>query len=1566
MLKRMISLVLCMTMVFSLLPVGAFATEEAETEATEEISAPIIEETEPAEQTQPTEAPPVTETEAVEPDMLEPESTEETTGQDEAFVVEISEMDSEELLLGYLDPMYQSGSISFFGTLARERLSGADKVAYDALKARIELLAAGKVDSTSLTISFDGTGYKASEVNLSHVQEALLHDCPYEMYWYRGYGYMPDSDPLFVVMLPSVYYQAEGFDINEAPYMDKIKAHRAANSAKKISTILTKYETSDTYDKLAGYADEICALVTYDHDAANNNTFDININPWTLINVFDGDSSTNVVCEGYAEAFQYLCEMTNAFDESVECYSVTGNDHKWNIVRINGVSYLMDVTHCDVLVAGDRAYRGPKFLGGGQGSVTGGYYIDDFNYKYYDEMLTLWGSGDDSILKLSSTKYTPPVKYTVAYDANGGTGAPGSQSQKEGSSLTLSSTVPIRAGHEFLGWALSEDEQDAQYQPGDTYSADSNVMLYAVWKDISCGPDLIWAFDGESGVLSISGTGAMNAVPSAEYTPWYVHRNEIKTVVVKEGVTALGACAFAECENLEEVQLPQTLTAIGADAFYNCSSLGSISLPDGLTTIGHSAFYNCSSLQSVLLPEGIQSLEENTFGWCLKLAYVALPSGLTAVDKNVFYLCSVLNHVFYGGTAAQREQLSITSTGNSTFKNAVWHCDADGTEVEVRNDCEGIGFACSICGDFIIRESNGTGEHSYADELDLSCDVCSHVRSVQAISLVAVPTQTKYDIFTGTLDVLGGRVQLTYSDGGVVTVDLNEEMVAGFDNTLLGTQHVAVTWGGCSTGFDVEILPGTPDSLSIISPAKKNLYALEDALDLTGLQLSASYEGCGAVDVPLIYAEVSPVDMTTPGEKMVTLTVGGVSVSYPIQVQSMCLVPVETANYPESKHDYDANTDETQILTVPGAYRLTVTFSHETATEAGADFLYVYDGEDHQVAVYSGTQASGKSVVVSGDTVKLRLTSNGSGNAYGYSISTVEATMTDHVFGGWEVTSDATCVDAGSRSRTCLGRNCSYTETETIPATGKHSYENGACIHCGDKQMSGACGENLTWMFDEESGTLAISGTGSMTNFVGANDVPWCDFCTEIKSIVLESGITSIGDYAFGGCGNLTSVSIPESVNSYIGAASFYECTSLQNITLPKQVDFLAENVFADCTSLETVVMPESVEGGCSTMFLNCISLKEITLPNDLTCIWKMFSGCTSLQSIVIPASVEKIGVDAFRNCASMKIIKFVGNAPAFVDAYNNVTDSLLNVTATAYYPANNSTWTSDVLQNYGGNITWVPYGNVENRVMLDDTAFDGLDTVWIDGVEMDIQAENGLRYVDLSNADAQVMTVYEFDAEGTADDGVEAHARYPVGMKVWTLENVNGFYTATRQTEFDNILQYVGCSVRITGKNGIRMITAIEEGKKKSLTGTGLAGYTLKEYGTAIAWASQVSMEKPLILGQPHVRSNYAYKKDVADPVFRYWEGMVQYTNVLVNFSMEQCKKDIAMRPYMILTDGEEEIVLYGGIVERSIGYIACQNRNTFKSDMDAYKYIWDIIHAVYGDRFDEDYAPEWTPSEE
>ena len=105
-------------------------------------------------------------------------------------------------------------------------------------------------------------------------------------------------------------------------------------------------------------------------------------------------------------------------------------------------------------------------------------------------------------------------------------------------------------------------------------------------------------------------------------------------------------------------------------------------------------------------------------------------------------------------------------------------------------------------------------------------------------------------------------------------------------------------------------------------------------------------------------------------------------------------------------------------------------------------------------------------------------------------------------------------------------------------------------------------------------------------------------------------------------------------------------------------------------------------------------------------------------------------------------------------------------------------------------------------------------------------------------------------------------------------------------------------------------------------------------------------------------MKSNYAYKKDVADPVFKYADGLIQYTNVLVGFTDEQCAEDIAMRPYMkLLDENGEEFVIYGGIVYRSIGYIAYQNRNAFKPGSEAYNYVWNIIHYVYGDQYDADY---------
>lgn len=216
----------------------------------------------------------------------------------------------------------------------------------------------------------------------------------------------------------------------------------------------------------------------------------------------------------------------------------------------------------------------------------------------------------------------------------------------------------------------------------------------------------------------------------------------------------------------------------------------------------------------------------------------------------------------------------------------------------------------------------------------------------------------------------------------------------------------------------------------------------------------------------------------------------------------------------------------------------------------------------------------------------------------------------------------------------------------------------------------------------------------------------------------------------------------------------------------------------------------------------------------------------------------------------------------------------------------------------------------------------------------------------------AYVVTEYTFNKVSA-----DPHEVYPTAMKVWLVETVNGQQTAKRITELDNILQYAGSSIRITGKKGIRMITSVPKDKKKLLIEKGISGWMLEEYGTVVGWDSE-------LLGASLTRQNkaakqaFAYKKGQADPIFKDTGKLVQYTNVLVGMTNEKCVPDLAMRPYLTLKNkAGQQIVIYGGTIHRSIGYIAWQNRKAFQPGSASYKFIWDIIHFVYGNKYDADY---------
>lgn len=224
-----------------------------------------------------------------------------------------------------------------------------------------------------------------------------------------------------------------------------------------------------------------------------------------------------------------------------------------------------------------------------------------------------------------------------------------------------------------------------------------------------------------------------------------------------------------------------------------------------------------------------------------------------------------------------------------------------------------------------------------------------------------------------------------------------------------------------------------------------------------------------------------------------------------------------------------------------------------------------------------------------------------------------------------------------------------------------------------ENDLSGKCGDNLTWSLDETTGTLTISGDGDMWDWDWSSYAPWSDEAKNIKSVVFNGNITSIGSGAFSSCYNLTSITIPDSVTS-IGDWAFYYCDGLTSITIPDSVTSIGEEAFWSCDSLTNITIPASVTSIGYNVF-ECSGLKSInvdennknytsidgvlfnesltevirwpiaktialdTLPDTVTVIgdcafaWCFEHNCSgSTQNIVIPDSVVTIGNDAFLN----------------------------------------------------------------------------------------------------------------------------------------------------------------------------------------------------------------------------------------------------------------------------------------------------------------------------------------------
>lgn len=156
-----------------------------------------------------------------------------------------------------------------------------------------------------------------------------------------------------------------------------------------------------------------------------------------------------------------------------------------------------------------------------------------------------------------------------------------------------------------------------------------------------CGNGVYWSYDQAAACMTIFGNGKMNNYGDISELPWKPHINEIRKIVIEEGVASVGDWAFSSCEELTEIHLSGTVATLGVQCFSFCTSLASVVIPEGVRVIGSKAFRLCTAL-----------------------AEVHLPSTLTNIDMRAFGRDAALTVVYYGGTRLQWEQVRISMSAS--------------------------------------------------------------------------------------------------------------------------------------------------------------------------------------------------------------------------------------------------------------------------------------------------------------------------------------------------------------------------------------------------------------------------------------------------------------------------------------------------------------------------------------------------------------------------------------------------------------------------------------------------------------------------------------------------------------------------------------------------------------------------------------------------------------------------------------------------------------------------------------------------------------------------------------
>ena len=685
-------------------------------------------------------------------------------------------------------------------------------------------------------------------------------------------------------------------------------------------------------------------------------------------------------------------------------------------------------------------------------------------------------------------------------------------------------------------------------------------------------------------------------------------RNDIRSLVIPEGITSIesfsfwgyelleeitfpdsltqiGDYAFFGCHSLSEVYLPQNLTSLDWGVFRYCTSLNKVVLPDTLIRINSEAFWDCHRLTDIVIPDTVEFIGPQAFLNCNDLPAINLPEGLKSIEEDCFRLCDALTVVVLPSTVETIGSRAFADSPSKTVylpETITWIADD----------------AFADCGEVIGYGESGTYAQQWFEDHGYE---------------YIVPEEDPHSVYEW--EVLNdNEIRITKYTGSRTEVSIPDSLD---EYTVTEIGQEAFAWNELMSAL---YIPGTVRAIG--NDAFRNCVNLKEInfhtglisigegafsgdVSLIGIALPDGIESIGA----LAFANSSVMEIYLPA----SITFIADNAFENISVTGMGLAGTYAQQWFED-HGFEYVVFTTPVEDFEWEYNSTgVTITGYTGT---ASLVVIPTMIEDEPITEIGNQAfmgnSTLSIVMIPDSVEMI-------GKYAFSASSLLSVS---------IPKSVVTIDEFAFYQCTSLRSVAF--SEGLDAINTSAFQECTALQSVDLP------ESLTYL-----GWRSFRGCSSLSHFgypVGITEVGGVFLydCPSLKTVTVPEGVYKLMDFFVANAGSVETVNLPSTLE-VIGKYSFAYDNAFTTIVLPESVEKIDEHAFYQCYNLETIELPEHLDRIEESAFQECTGLTSIDLPESLTYLgWRSFRDCSSLTHFGYPVGIREVGGVFLSGCTSL------------------------------------------------------------------------------------------------------------------------------------------------------------------------------------------------------------------------------------------------------------------------------------------------------------------------------------------